>query len=383
MTVRLLYHDAGSPGAVSPFDEAIVSIAKGDHVRLACPYIGLAYLTRITSITKSWRLLTDVEEWQLSQNRRQREKIYQFLVRNHSLVRHYPSLHAKVVIGSRSVMFGSANFTEMGITRRTELSALLEDEAQVQELTAWFETHWSRAYELPLDDIAAYMKTLPEGAVIEDASNPVLFPTLPTKSARLVHISGGPTEIEGTPEESADHQRLIQRVGIAFSRPWFEGYLDLVRLLIEELALESSDPRLAMSIPKGGNGCFLPVSINNRYVVTPDSRNGEDLIGVIFGSDFERRPTLRAKVVRYGRFEALPGEKPEDVPFFLRVRSVDDIMQDEELKLGWLDAARCELDRARASPYRRFHVPVCYRLAVDSTYRHRVLDKSFGSDPPC
>src|SRR5437660_1066459 len=106
MPIRLLYHDPDSPGAVSPFDAAIVSIARGDHVRLACPYSSLAYLRRVVALSASWRLLTDVEEWLLSQNRMQRERIYGFLVRNRSVIRHYPHLHAKVVIGSRAAMLG-------------------------------------------------------------------------------------------------------------------------------------------------------------------------------------------------------------------------------------------------------------------------------------
>jgi len=61
MAIRPLYHDFDSPGAVSPFDAAIVSILGGEHVRLVCPYISLAYLRRVESLSASWRRLTDVE----------------------------------------------------------------------------------------------------------------------------------------------------------------------------------------------------------------------------------------------------------------------------------------------------------------------------------
>jgi hypothetical protein len=130
-----------------------------------------------------------------------------------------------------------------------------------------------------------------------------------------------------------------------------------------------------------GSTIFLPVSINNRYVVTPYRGDGEDLIAIIFGPDFERRPGLRAKVVQSGRFQALRGEDSEKVPFFLMVESAEDVLRNEELRLGWLEAARSELDRARSSPYRRFHVPVYHRLAVDSAYRQSVLDKVFPPVP--
>jgi hypothetical protein len=381
MTIRLLYHDVDSPDAVSPFDAAIVSIATKEHVRLACPYLSLTYLCRIISLGRSWRLLTNVEEWLLAHNRTQRKQIYDFLARHRRVIRHYPHLHAKVVIGSRAAMVGSANFTDMGIRRRTEVSVHLEDEPQVQELTTWFDTLWAKANELPIDDIAEYMKTLPEGAEIEEVSDPVLFPPLSNKPARLVQLPGSPSESEAVEDEPAAHQRLIQRVGMAGSRSWLEGYLNLVKHLLEDLEIASSDRRLAMSIPKGGGGWFLPVSINNRYVLAPHARHGENLVGVIFGSDFERRRGMRAKVVRYGRFEALPGEDPEAVPFFLELRSPEEVMEDDEVRLGWLQAARHEATRARSSPYRGSHVPACYRLAVDLAYRQSVLDQGFSSVP--
>jgi phosphatidylserine/phosphatidylglycerophosphate/cardiolipin synthase-like enzyme len=187
MPIRLLYHDRRCPGAVSPFDEALLRIARAGNVRLACPYIGLGYLDRVVGQTPSWLLLTDVEEWLRSQNRIQRKKVYQFLVRNRDRIRHYPRLHAKVAIGTRFALLGSANFTNAGIQRRTELSALFEEEPQVQELTEWFDQQWEDAYELNevlLHRIAAFMRKLPERPVVEKTRKPVISPLL-TKPAPL------------------------------------------------------------------------------------------------------------------------------------------------------------------------------------------------------
>src|SRR5437763_739755 len=139
MPVQLLYHDADGPGSVSPFDAAMLRIARAGSVRLACPYIGLGYLGRVIGQSPAWWLLTDFEEWLRSQDQKQREKVYDFLVQDRDKIRHYPQLHAKVAIGSRLAMVGSANFTDAGIRRRTEVSVLLRDELQVQELTDWFD----------------------------------------------------------------------------------------------------------------------------------------------------------------------------------------------------------------------------------------------------
>ncbi|RMD66804.1 hypothetical protein D6833_01035, partial [Candidatus Parcubacteria bacterium] len=115
------YHDFDSPDVISPFDEVIVSLADGESVSLVCPYIGLPYLKRIISLSRYWRLLTDVEEWLRSQNRTQREKVYDFLVRYNARIRHCPRVHAKVVVSSRGALIGSANLTELGIRLRTEV----------------------------------------------------------------------------------------------------------------------------------------------------------------------------------------------------------------------------------------------------------------------
>jgi hypothetical protein len=195
MRVRLLYHDPDCPGGVSPFDEAIFRIARADIVCLACPYIGLGYLQRVLRLTRSWRLLTDVEEWLRSQDRMQRQRVYEFLVRNRFMVKHSPRLHAKVVIGSCSAMLGSANFTDAGIRRRTEVGVYLADQPRVRELSEWFEIQWQRAYELDkvrLKRIAAFMKSLPKRPVVEETPSLVVSPPPSTQPAGLVQLPGAP-----------------------------------------------------------------------------------------------------------------------------------------------------------------------------------------------
>ena len=104
MATRLVFHDPCTSGYISPFDEAIVSIAQKDSVRLVCPYLSVTYLQRITGLTASWKLLTDVEEWLRSQTRPQRSAAFNFMVRNCEVIRHIPRLHAKVIIGSRAAL---------------------------------------------------------------------------------------------------------------------------------------------------------------------------------------------------------------------------------------------------------------------------------------
>ena len=188
MAFRLLYHDPDLRGAVSPFDRALLSITTGDDVRLACPYISLPYLERLIRCSASWRLLTDVEEWLRSESRKNREDIFRFLVRYEPMIRHCHRLHAKVAVGSRAAMLGSANFTDLGIRGRTEMSIMIEEEPHIRQLTEWFETYWARGQELRLSDIRKYLKTLPEDAVVQNGGSSGLFDHRPTEQARLVEI---------------------------------------------------------------------------------------------------------------------------------------------------------------------------------------------------
>src|SRR5437867_1676343 len=98
MTAQLLYHDVDRSANVSPFDIALLRIARANTLRLACPYIGLTYLRRVIDQSRTWCLLSDIEEWLRSQDHTQRNRIYRFLVRNRDQIRHYPGLHAKVAI---------------------------------------------------------------------------------------------------------------------------------------------------------------------------------------------------------------------------------------------------------------------------------------------
>jgi hypothetical protein len=90
-------------------------------------------------------------------------------------------------------MLGSANFTEAGIRRRTEVSVLFRDEPEVQELADWFDAHWRRAYELDDDRlarIAAFMAKLPTEPVVENTPDPEIAPPLFTRAAGLARLAG-------------------------------------------------------------------------------------------------------------------------------------------------------------------------------------------------
>ncbi len=175
MATRLIYH-ASDVCATSPFDQAIVAIAREGNLRLACPYIRVDYLERITALTPVWRLLTDVDEWAMSLPRSGRESAARFISSHRGAIRHLSGLHAKVAIGNGSALVGSANFTKAGIRERMEMSVAFEEEPQVNELAGWFEKCWERAFTVPPDQLSEYMRMLPERVAVASEPSLSLFP---------------------------------------------------------------------------------------------------------------------------------------------------------------------------------------------------------------
>lgn len=158
MTTRLVYHTPESAsGGVSPFDEAVIDTVTDGDVSIACPYFTLSYLKRITGLSKSWRVITDVEEWLALRGPNTRSTIQDFIAHHTDKIRHVSGLHSKAVIGSERALIGSANLTNAGILRRREISVLFEKEPQVLELQEWFDHLWSESTPIDLDELDSYI----------------------------------------------------------------------------------------------------------------------------------------------------------------------------------------------------------------------------------
>ncbi|MEO6908067.1 MAG: phospholipase D-like domain-containing protein, partial [Abditibacteriaceae bacterium] len=318
MPTELIYHPSNSaPGDVSPFDEAIIYVVEFEDVKIACPYLGLAYLQRIISLSQSWKILTDVEEWLASHNQNGREQIQKFIADNSARIHHCRDLHAKVIVAGNKALLGSANFTNKGITQRIEVSVLFEHEPEVEELREWFDNLWKNSPSINENELVQYMSSFPIEATPElKLSKGSLRSTVPQIRTEWVHLDR--RVIDPIPPIENAHQRLIERVRLAPSRGWINQYFDLMKELFVSTGLTSDDARLVTSIPNNLRKSFLPVTINNRYVLASFREDQKFLVGIIYGAEFEQLPELRKQVVRYGYFKQIRGEQHEETPLFLR-----------------------------------------------------------------
>lgn len=192
-TLKLLYHSIGVTNKISPFDEALTAIVRcAPLLRLASPYIGLGFFQRIVSSTENWRLLSDIEAWLQSVNRRQRAKCWEFITNHQNQIRHVADLHAKVAIGNGQLFLGSANFTDKGMLGRAELSIVITDGEPVQEAIAWFDALWEVANPPLLDEGDALIAALEEAQWTAPRTRFRLTSTAP-KVAAVLAETGRPT----------------------------------------------------------------------------------------------------------------------------------------------------------------------------------------------
>src|SRR6185503_4664129 len=365
MPVTLKYHQpGGTSGDRSPIDRAICEIVSGKHIDIACPYLSLPYLEQIRKQSSSWRLLTDVEQWIISQAKNSRSEIYDFITEHSERIHYYPGLHAKVIIAEEKALVGSANFTQEGITRRSEMCVLLGDLKQVSELSTWFNRLWELSAPVDVDELAEFIRRAPSYRGDREVPFSLTSPA-PKVAARAV--VGRDAKRKQVIKHSGEiHDALVDRISLAPSRKWIAEYLNLIKELIEFCELEWDDPRLALTLPKKEHR--LPVNINQRYVLNAAFvSEKEAVVGFILGGDFVRYHRLQRQSKRY---DPRRGEPTKELPYWWgKYAETPNAALSGEFKQEWINAVRAELRRGKRSGFRKHHESRIYDAAVDLDYR--------------
>jgi hypothetical protein len=373
MSIKLIYHDEGSSmGGESPFDKAIVDIVKNKNVCIVCPYIGIDYFDRIIQLATTWHLVTDVEAWMLSNNSKARQGIKNFIMNKFSNIHHYKDIHAKVIVADNMAFIGSSNFTVKGITGRVEMSVLIEEKEQIDELQKWFWDLWDKSapvYPQELERYVSSIQSLPSTDL--NKSEKSLTSKAPVINANLVNLGSTDIQIAKILRNNQEsHKRLMECIKLTLDRNWINNYFDLAKELIEFAGLTSDDPRLVMSITKSGK---IPITINQRYVLMPyyngnvglimpleyDSQN-YDIDGVVF-EDEDYFFTNKIREARWLEFE-----RKNKIEFSERIRNY------------WKQAVLAELERGKKSGFKKFHESVVYGAVMNLSYRNKLFDEAFS-----
>lgn len=206
----LLYHASGA--GTSPFDEAVLRVARHNAIKIISPYIGLRYLQRLIDVSTGWTLVSDIEAWLSSLSSSERARVLPFIHTNLDKIRHYPAIHAKTVISSKLAYLGSANLTAMGILNRTEMGVLLEDIRLVQELNEWFDGLWTQTAPPDIAEITEFVQWLDQQALTAVASPSKKFLSSNGKKVRahltnLADLEAAPSQHPTTKPEAAEQQK--------------------------------------------------------------------------------------------------------------------------------------------------------------------------------
>ena len=323
-------------------------------------------------MANTWHLVTDVEEWIISHNIKQRQNIKKFIFDNLSDIHHYKDIHAKVIVADDKAFIGSSNLTDKGITGRVEMSVLIEEKEQVCELQRWFKDLWIGSESVKTQDLEKYVsliESLPSSGMDKPKSS------LPSKAtsinAKLVDVEGTNIQVsEIVTNNQESHERLIEWIKkMTSNRDWINDYFDLAREMIDFTELTSDDPMLVTSITKNDG---IGIIIGQRYVLKPHS-NGR--VGLIMPLDYDQQNYNTDRVVH----------EAEDYFFRNKIREArwlvfertDRIKFHENIKISWKKAVLSELERGKISGFKRYHEPIVYEAIMNPIYRAKLLDETF------
>lgn len=370
----LIYHK--DENIISSFDRTIIDVIKNEDISVICPYIGLNYFSRLTSIAKSWHLITDIEEWILSHNnRKSRIEVLNFIKQNNILIHHVKDVHAKVIITKSNILLGSANLTENGMRNKIELSILIKNEAAVKEINQWFQNLWSRSNSITNDELDKFFESTKRFIPKIFLNDKIYSLPSPEKiSKRLIELVSEKLDERSVPKRETDakqiEDRLIEILKCYPNKKWMNDFLDVVRKMIEDFEIKDEDIRIAMIIPKTGRR--LPVNIGQRWIIRPYI-NGD--IGMIMPLSYEPSNFKEDNAVE--KEEYYYTNRKKTARWVLFNRKVEVRFSDKIINY-WYEAIKKELDRAFRSGRKKYHESIYYNLATDIDYRKKILDKAFS-----
>lgn len=368
---QLIYHKDGI--VTSPFDVAITNVIKDNDISVICPYIGINYFNRITSIAKSWKLITDVEEWILSyHDEKSRLEIINFIKENKDRIHHIRNVHAKVILTGYQAILGSANFTYNGIRSKIEISILIQDEILNSELYEWFGSIWEKSKNISVEELEKYynsIKTIYQNNPRSDKNCSLSSP----KSIRtkLVNLGLDNLIISINENNQEVEERLIKILKYYPNKEWIERYFDLVKTMIDRFEIKNDDGRISMVIPKSGRR--LPVNVGQRWVIRPYV-NGE--IGMIMPLEYnEIHFEKDGANEKSGYFYT----NKKQVARWIHFDRKDGLILSNQIAKYWLDAVDSELKRTKISGRRFAHQSLFFELVTNLKYRKEILNKAFNS----
>jgi hypothetical protein len=384
--MELVHQVVGAaPGGVSAFWDALEKVGRDSpSLDLSCPYVNVDVLERVVASAPNWRLVSDVEEW-LASDQVNALRVAAFITANPGRIRDCRMLHAKVVIGEKLALIGSANLTKAGLERRTEMGVLFDEVNTIIALRKWFGEVWEASVEPNAASVMSLAKVLVSpmasaakntfNALCRGASLGAAGPKVRTQRSLTASIvpalaSAGPlpaTKIVG-------RNRLVARLReMTQLREEADASLDLLRYAIISSGLEAGHPALRAAVPKGDSR--IAVILRGKVMIAAWLRRKDGpRVGMVV------RPGLNVRHVAGQIIKNIPFVAANSRWYEVPLASFGDVPSSVTASWGAriekLAARRSVLEAPRVNDPR--HSPAAYRAIMDPTFRREILDVAFG-----
>jgi hypothetical protein len=379
--ITLVHQPVPPRGDDTSFAVALESVLEGtspiDTLDIVSPYLGWSVVKPLTA-NRGFRLITDIDAcFEASVE----PDLVQFFETHRDKVKNLPGVHAKVVIGSKAALFGSANLTRHGLCKRFEMGCVVEG-AALQHLQRWFDDAWKHATELDMSKIRTaaaegerVSRTRREGRT--SSSSRVNTGSLgwmaggdPQGATRGSGATGSRSGAAGVhpqvPNDEIDELATEVRA-LTSGRDDAKVALRWLSEALQLIDLPADDKRLHLNF---GNRQVI-VCLGQRAVAWLWRKAGVGEFGMILDDfDVARRYGETVSGARAGSFSR-PAAPSLDLPP-LELKRLPALVKE-----SWRRAVRRELERCSVSSYHAKKRISLYAMLIDERLREEAVRRAY------
>lgn len=375
---QLVYQPVPFNGKDYAFDSALESVVRdSEAVEVVSPYLTADVLKSLVH-GRRFRLVTDQHacfEGGLD------AELFEFLGKNSDCVRTIPGLHAKVVLGRDSGLFGSANLTKTGLTKRIEMASIVRGRV-LDELREWFEALWTYGARLDLETIARHAPPVSASdserrravAGLKSTGSFRWLARTTYASASLNAVDVANSEGEAGLVDTSDLEELACRLReLTEERGVALRALELLARALEYAGVPAEDERLHLNFGRKGR---ISITLGQRHVAWCRREGGNSEFALLLQSfDVSRRAV---GTIQGAREEAFTKNKLDDAPvLYVPLEALETL--DSLILADWEQAVRSLAQSSGKSSYLEKKMVSLYNILRNPQLRLETVRTAYPS----
>ena len=165
---------------------------------------------------------------------------------------------------------------------------------------------------------------------------------------------------------------LLSRLNSIGDPKWINEFFNLIQKVIEIGNLDEDDPRLALTLVKGGKR-YIRVNLGSRIVLSSEFKKGALVFSMIFPASKEEWVRSLPGFMEEVDVHRFTGE-PESILAWFSVKEEsykrDNVLQE------WEQSLRENSKRKHSTPHREKHVPELFQMAVNKDFRDNTIKEA-------